>query len=159
MAASVGTDSLALGQVAPDFELKNTHGTPVRLSELRGGPVLVVFYPFAFSGICSGELCELRDNFADFESADVTLLAVSCDPMFSLKAWSEQEGFGFDLLSDFWPHGQVAREYGVFDETGGMAVRGSFLIDADGVVQWAVVNERGQRRDFEAYRTALAQLR
>lgn len=153
-----GLRGLVLGQEAPDFELRNTHGTPVRLSSLRGRRVLVVFYPFAFSGICSGELCELRDNFADFESADVTLLAISCDPMFSLKAWSEQEGFAFDLLSDFWPHGQVARDYGVFDEQNGMATRGSFLLDADGIVRWVVVNERGQRRDYEGYREALAQI-
>lgn len=150
--------TLPLGQDAPDFTLSNTHGTPVTLSALRGSPVLVVFFPFAFSGICTGELCELRDNIADLDSADVTLLAVSCDPVFALKAWSEQEGYGFDLLSDFWPHGEVARRYGVFDDEHGMAVRGSFLIDADGVLRWSVVNPRGQRRDLAGYREAVAAL-
>lgn len=150
--------SVVVGQQAPDFELKNTHGTPVRLSGLRGRKVLVVFFPFAFSGICTGELCELRDNIALFDHQDVTLLAVSCDPMFTLKAWSEAESYSFDLLSDFWPHGQTARDYGVFDEANGLAIRGSFLIDTDGIVRWAVVNERGQARDFAGYREALAAL-
>lgn len=144
-----------IGTVAPDFTLTNTHGAAVTLSELRGKPVLIVFIPFAFSGICTGELCELRDNVAVFESADVTLLAVSTDPMFSLKAWAEKEGYTFDLLSDFWPHGEVAQQYGVFNAEKGMAVRGSFLIDAAGVVRWAVVNEPGAARSFAGYEAAL----
>lgn len=146
------------GEAAPDFSLPDTHGTPVRLSDLRGGPVALVFYPFAFSGICSSELCELRDNLADFERAGVRLLAVSCDPMFALRAWREREGFGFDLLSDFWPHGEVAKAYGVFSPTDGAAVRGSFLVDAAGVVRWSVVNPRSQARDLAAYRAAIEAL-
>ncbi|WP_240644269.1 peroxiredoxin [Antribacter gilvus] len=143
------------GDPAPDLTLPDTHGTPVHLADLRGEAVLVVFYPFAFSGTCTGELCELRDNIEDFETAGVRLLAVSTDPVFTLKAWQEKEGFGFDLLSDFWPHGEAARAFGVFDENSGHALRGSFLIDADGIVRWAVVNPRGQRRDLEGYRQAL----
>jgi len=146
------------GDLAPDFTLTDTHGTPVRRADLRGGPVLLVFVPFAFSGTCTSELCELRDNLADFESAGVSLYAISCDPVFSLKAWAAQEGYTFDLLSDFWPHGEVARQYGVFDDERGLAIRGSFLIDADGVVRWSVVNPRGQRRDLAGYRAALAEL-
>lgn len=149
---------IAVGQAAPDFTLPNTNGTPVHLGDLRGQPVAVVFFPFAFSGICTGELCELRDNIEDFESAGVKLLAISNDSVFALKAWAEQEGYGFDLLSDFWPHGEVSRAYGVFDEENGLAVRGSFLIDADGIVRWSVVNQRGQARDFEGYRQALLSL-
>ena len=151
--------ALRPGDPAPDFTLPDTHGTPVHLADvLTDGPVLVVFYPFAFSGICTGELCELRDNIEEFETAGVRLLAVSTDPVYALKAWQQQEGFGFDLLSDFWPHGDVARAYGVLDEERGHALRGSYLIDADGVVRWAVVNPRGQRRDLEAYRAALAEI-
>lgn len=146
------------GDVAPDFTLTDTHGTPVRLADLRGGPVLLVFVPFAFSGTCTSELCELRDNIADFETAGVTLYAISCDPVFSLKAWAAQEGYEFELLSDFWPHGEVSRQYGVFDDERGLANRGSFLIDADGVVRWSVVNPRGQRRDLAGYKAALAAL-
>lgn len=147
-----------VGQLAPDFTLRDNHGTPVTLSELRGKNVLLVFFPFAFSGICTGELCELRDNLALFEDADVTLLAISCDPMFTQKAWAEQENYEFSFLSDFWPHGEVARQYGVFDAEHGLAVRGSFLLDASGTVRWSVINQRGQARDFAGYRQALAEL-
>jgi peroxiredoxin len=151
--------ALPVGTMAPDFTLPDANKTPVTLSSYRGKQaVLLVFYPFAFSGICTGELCELRDNIEDFESAGVRLLAVSTDPVFALKAWQEAEGFGFDLLSDFWPHGAAARAFGVFDERSGHALRGSFLVDADGIVRWSVVNPRGQRRDLDGYRRALEQL-
>ncbi len=150
--------ALRPGDPAPDFTLPDTHGTPVHLADLRGETVLVVFYPFAFSGICTGELCELRDNIEDFETAGVRLLAVSTDSVFTLKAWQEAEGFGFDLLSDFWPHGEAARAFGVFDDAAGNALRGSFLIDPDGIVRWSVVHPRGRRRDLEAYRQALAEV-
>ncbi len=150
--------SLEVGAPAPEFTLTDTHGTPVSLAGLRGTSVAVVFVPFAFSGTCTGELCELRDNLAAFESAGVRLLVVSCDPMFTLRAWAEKEGYGFDLLSDFWPHGEVARAYGVFDEASGHALRGSFLIDADGILRWSVVNPRGEARPLRAYREALAAL-
>lgn len=146
------------GDPAPDFTLPDTHGTPTHLADLRGENVLVVFYPFAFSGTCTGELSELRDNIEDFEAAGVRLLGISTDPVFALKAWQEAEGFGFDLLSDFWPHGEAARAFGVFDEESGNALRGSFLVDADGIVRWSVVHPRGRRRELEAYRAALAEI-
>ncbi|ELT46115.1 peroxiredoxin [Arthrobacter nitrophenolicus] len=148
----------AVGVTAPDFELSNQYGEPVRLSSFRGQNVVLVFYPFAFSGICTGELCEIRDNLAVFENADATVLAISVDSKFSLRAYAEQEGYGFDLLADFWPHGGVASSYGVFDEETGMARRGTFIIDAAGTIRYTVVNPRGQARDFEEYRAALAGL-
>lgn len=148
----------AVGQVAPDFELANQFGEPVRLSGLRGGNVVVLFYPFAFSGICTEELCEVRDNLALFEDADATVLAVSVDSKFTLRAYAASEGYGFDLLSDFWPHGAVAEQYGVFDAGSGMATRGTFIIDASGVIQYVVVNPRGKARDFAGYRNALSGL-
>jgi len=150
--------SLSVGDVAPDFSLPDTHGTPVTLSGLRGGPVAVVFVPFAFSGTCTGELCDLRDNLEAFQDAGVHLVVVSCDPMFSLRAWAAAEGFAFDLLSDFWPHGEVAKAFGVFDEERGRANRGSFLVDGDGVVRWTVVNPAGQARPIAAYREAIESL-
>ena len=146
------------GDLAPELELPDAHGTPVSLAGMRGMPVVLVFFPFAFSGLCTGELCELRDNLEDFDAAGVRLLGISCDPQSTLRAWGEQEGFGFDLLSDFWPHGAVSRAYGVFDDATGIAGRGSFLVDADGVVRWATVNPRGKARDLGAYRAALAAL-
>lgn len=147
-----------MGEPAPDFTLPGTAAEPVTLSALRGTPVVVVFFPFAFSGICTGELCELRDNVAAFDSAGVRLLGVSCDAPHSLRAFREREGYQFHLLSDFWPHGAVARRYGVFDEDAGLATRGSFLVDAGGTLRWAVVNPRGQARPLSAYREALAAL-
>ena len=147
--------AVEVGLPAPDFSAPNTHGTPVSLSDLRGQNVLLVFVPFAFSGICTQELCELRDNIEDFEANGVALHVISCDTVFALKAWAAQDGYSFELLSDFWPHGEVAKKYGVFDEESGLAVRGSFLIDADGVVRWKLVNARAQKRDLEEYRKAL----
>ena len=152
------TGTVAVGEPAPDFTLSDTHGTPVRLSELAGTPVVLVFVPFAFTRTCTGELCELRDNIGDFDAAGARLLVVSCDPVASLRAWAEQEGFGFDLLSDFWPHGVVASAYGVFDADRGRAIRGSFLIDAAGIVRWTVVNPSSQARELASYRAALATL-
>ncbi|VXB46316.1 Alkyl hydroperoxide reductase E [Arthrobacter sp. 9AX] len=161
MTAALGAASSTvpgLGVPAPDFELANQYGEPVRLSSFRGGNVVLVFYPFAFSGICTGELCEIRDNLSLFENADATVLAVSVDSKFSLRAYAGQEQYGFDLLADFWPHGEVARAYGVFDEDSGMARRGTFIIDAAGMVRYSVVNPRGQARDLQEYRVALAGL-
>jgi peroxiredoxin len=147
-----------VGEMAPDFELVNQYGEPVRLSALRGRNVVVVFYPFAFSGICTGELCEIRDNLSLFEDSNATVLAVSVDSKFTLRAYAEKEGYGFDLLADFWPHGAVAEQYGVFDPLSGMAQRGTFIIDADGIIRYVVVNPRGQARDLAGYRSALAGL-
>jgi peroxiredoxin len=148
----------AVGEPAPDFELVNQFGEPVRLSSLRGQNVVLVFYPFAFSGICTGELCEIRDNLAVFEDARATVLAVSVDSKFSLRAYAEKEAYGFDLLADFWPHGAVASAYGVFDHETGMAGRGTFIIDAAGIIRHVVVNPRGQARELSEYRAALTGL-
>jgi peroxiredoxin len=148
----------AVGEPAPDFELVNQFGEPVRLSSFRGQNVVLVFYPFAFSGICTGELCEIRDNLAAFEDSQATVLAVSVDSKFSLRAYAEKEGYGFDLLSDFWPHGAVASAYGVFDPESGMARRGTFIIDGAGTIRYVVVNPRGQARELAEYRDVLAGL-
>ena len=148
-----------VGQLAPDFTLKNQQGRSVSLSDFRGiKNVVVVFYPFAFSGICTGELCEIRDNLGDFESDDVQVLAISCDHMFTQRAWSDVEGYFFPMLSDYWPHGATARAFGVFEQAGGFSTRGTFLIDRDGVVRWTLVNGPSQKRDFAGYRTALRDL-
>lgn len=147
-----------VGSAAPDFTLKNQHGEDVSLSGLRGRNVVVVFYPFAFSGICTGELCEIRDNLAIFNDADAEVLAISCDPMFSLRAWADQDGYDFSLLSDFWPHGEVAKAFGIFEEGPGAAARGTYVIDREGIVRWKVENGLGQARDLAAYRQALASL-
>lgn len=153
------TAPLGLGDPAPDFTLKDQNGVDTSLSAFRGRKaVVLVFYPFAFSGICTGELCEIRDNLGDFVSDAVQVLTLSCDPIFSLRAWADEQGYFFPLLSDFWPHGEVARSYGVFSEDHGMAIRGTFLVDADGVIRWTLVNGTGEAREFGGYRAALAEL-
>ncbi|HVW40268.1 MAG TPA: peroxiredoxin [Amycolatopsis sp.] len=151
--------AVEVGAQAPDFTLNDYNKQAVTLSSFRGDkPVLLVFYPFAFSGICTGELCQLRDEFGDYEGKGVQVLGVSVDTPFSLKAWAEQQGYQFPLLSDFWPHGEVAKAYGVFNDAAGLAVRGTFLIDTEGVVRFAEVNQPGEARNQEAWKKAVAEL-
>jgi mycoredoxin-dependent peroxiredoxin len=148
-----------VGDTAPDFELKDQHGAPVKLSDFRGKKnVVVVFYPLAFSGVCQGELCSIRDELPSIEGEDTQVLGVSVDSMFAHRAWAEQQEYSFPLLSDFWPHGDVARAYGVFDEKMGVATRGTFIIDKGGVVRWTVVNAIPDARDIDEYRKALAEI-
>jgi peroxiredoxin len=151
--------TVEVGQQAPDFELKDQHGTPVRLSSFRGKKnVVLVFYPLAFSGTCTAELCAMRDEFPEVTRDDVELLTVSVDSGYVQRAWSEAQHFKFPMLSDFWPHGDVARAYGVFNDTRGVATRGTFIIDKDGVVRWKVVHPIPQARDIAEYQKALASL-
>jgi len=150
--------SLSVGDVAPEFSLPDQDRQVVSLTDLRGRPVLLVFYPFAFSGICTGELCQLRDELTTYTDAGVEVLAISTDPAFSLKAFRAQEGFDFRLLSDFWPHGAVAQAYGVFNEKAGMALRGTFLVDAEGKIAFAEVNGPGDAREQSGWKDAVAGL-
>ena len=147
------------GQLAPDFTLKDQHGQDVTLSGFSGRKaVVLVFYPFAFSSICTSELRALRDDLPSFHNDDVALLAVSCDPMYALRVFADRDGLTYPLLSDFWPHGAVAQAYGVFDERAGMAVRGTFLIDAEGVVRFAEVNAPGDVREQSGWKDAVRRL-
>ncbi|MFD5050713.1 peroxiredoxin [Streptomyces tendae] len=148
--------TLQVGDKAPDFELKDNHGATVRLSEFRGRKnVVLIFYPFAFTGVCTGELCEVRDNLPQFSDRDTQVLAVSNDSIHTLRVFAEQEGLEYPLLSDFWPHGNVSRDYGVFDEDKGCAVRGTFVIDQEGVVRWTVRNGLPDARSLTEYVKAL----
>ena len=151
--------SIDVGHDAPDFELKDQTGQPVRLSDYRGKKaVVLVFYPFAFSGICHGELCGVRDRIEEFRNDDVETIAVSVDAPFAHKAWAEAEGYEFPLLADFWPHGAVAQEYGVFNEAVGAAERGTFIIDKDGKVVYAEHNGLGEARTLDDWKAALSQI-
>lgn len=151
--------TLEVGAQAPDFTLPDYNKQQVSLSDFRGSKnVLLVFYPFAFSGVCQGELCQIRDDLSDFQNDSVQVLGVSVDTPFALKAWSDQQGYTFPLLSDFWPHGEVAKAYGVFNEDAGMALRGTFLIDTEGTVRFAEKNQPGEARDQSVWKKALAEL-
>ncbi len=149
----------AVGATAPLFVLSDQHGTPFDLAaELVDGPVFVVFYPFAFSGTCTGELTGLLDLDEQLQSLGVRVAAVSCDQLFALRAFSDAAGLRFPLLSDFWPHGAVAGAYGVFDVERGCSLRGSFLVAQDGTVAWSVVNDIGDQRDIAAHLEAASAL-
>ena len=151
--------ALEVGDEAPDFTLKDQNNEGHTLAEFRGTKnVLLVFYPFAFSGICTGELDQLRDELDAYQNADVQVMALSIDSVFALKAWSEQKGYQFPLLADFWPHGAVAQSYGVFNEAAGMANRGTFLVDTDGTIRFAEMNQPGEARDQTVWKQALAAL-
>jgi peroxiredoxin len=149
--------SLNVGDRAPDFTLKDQNNQECTLSGFRGDRnVLLVFYPLAFSGICTVELDQLRDHLAEF--VGVQVLAVSVDSVFTLRAWSDQRGYDFPLLSDFWPHGTVAQDYRVFNDKTGFADRGTFLVDTDGMIRFAEMNGPGEARDQVVWKQALAAL-
>lgn len=145
---------------APDFDLANQFGEHIRLSDFRGRKaVALVFFPLAFSSTCTGELCELRDNLSLFQENGVELIGISVDSKASLRAWAEQEGYDFPLLADFWPHGAVAKEYGVFLEEKGFANRATFVIDRAGVIRASFITAPGQARNLEEYRAAVEEVR
>jgi peroxiredoxin len=148
---------IEVGAQAPDFVLKDQNNQEVRLSDFRDKKnVLLVFYPLAFSGTCHSELGTMRDNIGDFQSDNAQVLAISVDSTYSHKVWAEREGFDFPLLADFWPHGEVAHAYGVFNTDRGFANRGTFVIDRAGIVQFAEMLGPGESRDQDEWRKALS---
>ncbi len=159
-ASAVTSGALPIGATAPDFSLADQHGETVTLaaSAAAGRSVLLVFYPFAFTGTCTGELRAMRERLAELSTPTTDLFAVSCDSMFSLRVFAEREELSFPVLSDFWPHGEVSRAYGVFEETRGCALRGTFLIDDSGTVVWRVINQIPYARDVDDYVAAIAAL-
>ena len=143
---------LSLGSPAPDFTLRDQFGQHVTLSSYRGTKsVLLFFYPYAFSGVCTGELGGIRRRLAEFLTFDTEVLAVSCDPTYALRAFADQDGLNFPLLSDFWPHGEVARAYDVFDERKGCAERSSYVVDKSGTIRWSVHHAMPEGRDLDAH--------
>ncbi|HEX4442117.1 MAG TPA: peroxiredoxin [Galbitalea sp.] len=148
--------ALEIDTRAPDFELPNQFGEHVRLSDFAGkSPVALVFFPLAFSSTCTTELCALRDNLAMFKQSGVELLGISVDSKATLRAFADQEGYDFNLLADFWPHGAVAKEYGVFLEEKGFANRATFVIDTKGVIRAGFKTAPGEARSIEEYQRAL----
>lgn len=149
--------TLRLGDAAPDFTLRDQFGQDVTLSTFRGRKsVVIFFYPFAFSGVCTGELTGIRDRLDEFLTFDTEVLAISCDPLYALRAFADADGLNFALLGDFWPHGAVATAYDVFDSERGCARRSSYVVDRDGRISWAVHNAMADGRDLDEH---LRQLR
>lgn len=148
-----------LGSSAPDFTLRDQHGDAITLSRIvQDRHALLVFFPFAFSSICTGELLEIQLNVDEFVNDRVQVVGVSCDPRYALRAWAASEGYRFPLLSDFWPHGAASRAYGVFDEESGMAARGTFLVDPTMTVRWNLVHGPGEERPIGLLHEAVRDL-
>ncbi|HET8915933.1 MAG TPA: peroxiredoxin [Propionibacteriaceae bacterium] len=150
--------SLGLGQPAPAFTARNQYGELLTVSGLRGAPAVIIFYPWAFSSICRDELAAVRDDHENFRVLGVRVLAVSCDAMYTLRAYADAERITFDLLSDHWPHGAIAQAYGVFDEESGCARRGTFVLDSAGMIKWQQVNQINEPRDLAAVLAATTNL-
>jgi peroxiredoxin len=154
-----GLTPLAVGTQAPDFTMRDQNNELVSLSDFRGQKaVLLVFYPFAFTGICTGELGQINANLAALANDEVQVLTVSIDSSYSHKIFAQKDGLDFPLLADFWPHGAVASAYGVFNDEVGVANRGTFLIDRDGVIRFSEANEIGVGRDPQVWLDAVAAL-
>ena len=150
-------DLLNVGDAAPGFTLRDQHGQEQSLaSRANSRNVLLVFYPFAFTGVCSGEMLALQEHVKEWDSLATDVLAVSCDTVPSLRAFADSTGLEIPLLSDFWPHGAVSSAYGAFDEMLGAAGRATYVIDKAGVVRWKVTSAIADARDVREYLTALA---
>lgn len=159
MTAVPGLTGLAVGTEAPEFSLKDQNNEVHTLSSFRGSKaVLLVFYPWAFTNICTGELAQLRAKIDDFSNDAVQVLSISIDSSFAHKIFAQRDNLNFPLLADFWPHGEVAQAYGVFNSDAGVANRGTFLVDKDGVIRFAEVNEIGVGRDPQRWLDAIAEL-
>jgi peroxiredoxin len=151
---------LTVGSAAPDFTLHDQNRQLVSLSDFHDAKsVLLVFFPLAFTGICQGELDQIRDHLPDFENDDTAVLAISVGPAPTHKVWAANSGFLFPVLSDFWPHGAVSRAYGVFNDDAGIANRGTFLVDRAGTIRFAEMKQPGEARDQRVWTEALEALR
>ncbi|QUR68043.1 peroxiredoxin [Mycobacterium spongiae] len=150
----------SVGDVAPDFTLRDQNQQPVALAGYRGAKnVLLVFFPLAFTGICQGELDQVRDHLPEFDNDDSAVLAISVGPPPTHKIWATESGFLFPVLSDFWPHGAVAQAYGVFNDKAGYPNRGTFVVDRSGIIQFAEMKQPGEARDQRLWADALTALR
>jgi len=135
------------GDKAPEFDLEVTYSERAKLSDFRGrSNVLLVFHPFAFTAVCEEEARDLQENLESFRNAQTEIVFVSCDPSAARQAWRRELGAEYTFASDFWSHGDVAKAYGVFNESNGAAHRGTFLIDKDGTIIWSLVKIRDERR-------------
>jgi peroxiredoxin len=142
---------LQVGEVAPDFELLDEEGKPTRLSTFRGRNVVLVFFPAAFSPICTQELRQIAGRKPDYERENASVIGISVDNRWSLRAFKRDEALTATLLSDFHPKGNVAQKYGVFIGETGYAKRGTFVIDAQGIIRGISVKEPKEARNEEDY--------
>ena len=143
---------LQIGGPAPDFTLRDQFGADITLSDFHGKKaVAIFFFPFAFSGVCTGEMSGLRDRLDEFVTFDTEVLAISCDPVYAMRQFADTDRLNFPVLSDFWPHGEVAKAYDVFNDRTGAPLRSSYIVDKEGVVRWAVHNANADGRDLDEH--------
>jgi mycoredoxin-dependent peroxiredoxin len=140
--------AIGTGDKAPEFDLEEASGKPrVRLSNYLGrSNVLLVFHPFAFTPVCTEEALDLQENLESFRNANTEIVFVSCDTSAARQAWKREIGADYTFASDFWSHGDAAKRYGVFNDQNGAPIRGTFLIDTNGVVIWSLVKNQDTRR-------------
>jgi peroxiredoxin len=150
---------MTVDTAAPSFELPDQDKNLVTSESLQGSKALIVFIPFPFTGICDGEACALRDGLAQLSELDAKVVVITVHAVSVTKKWADENGFEFPVLSDYWPHGEVAKAYGAFNEDRGCANRYTFVLDADGIVRQVINTETlGAAREFDAYLEALAKL-
>lgn len=151
--------AIQLGQQAPDFTLRDTEKNKVTLSELKGKNVVLLFFPLAFTGVCTKELCSVRDNMALYNNTNAVVFGLSVDSLYSLKKFKEEQNLNFELLSDF--NKEVSTAYSSLYETfsndmKGVSKRSAFVMDKDGIVRYAEVLENaGEVPDFNAIQQTL----
>jgi len=148
---------LDIGTAAPDFILRNQAGAKISLGDLKGSKATIVFIPFPFTSTCTAELCQLRDGLAIFNKSNTRLVVITTHATSTNAEWARQEGFEFDILADYWPHGDVARQYDAFDERFGFAKRVTYFLDADAIVRDVLASDvLGVVRDYDRYAEILA---
>jgi len=149
--------AIEVGQPAAPFQLPDQEGNPSTLEDLAGSKSLIVFIPFPFTGICDAEVCAIRDDLGALGDLDARIVVITCHAKPTNARWATEHGIDFPVLSDFWPHGEVARAFGVFDERLGVANRTTFVLDAEGIVRQVIASgSLGTAREHDAYASALA---
>ena len=148
--------AVEVGSEAPDFTLRDENGKEVSLSSLRGQNVVLLFFPAAFSGICTKELHQATELGEQYDAAGAQVYGISVDSPFALKAWKRDEGLKANFLSDFHPKGAIATEYEAYIPEAGVATRATYVIDKDGKVAHKMINHPGEMRDQDSIIQALA---
>jgi mycoredoxin-dependent peroxiredoxin len=147
---------LTVGTPAPYFTLVSQNRETISLDDLKGKKSMIVFMPYPHTRVCGGEACEIRDNWAAFERINANVIMITTHAGATNRDWAEENGYGFPILSDYWPHGEVSRAYDTFDETFGYAKRTTYILDGEGVIRDVISSDvLGEARPFASYLPAL----
>ena len=147
---------LAVGTPAPDFTLVSQDREKVSPETLRGKRTMIVFMPYPFTSTCDGEMCDIRDNWSNYQGLDTNVVVITCHPGSTNRVWANQNGYQFPILADYWPHGEVSRAYDSFDEQYGYSKRTTYILDAEGIIRDVIASDvLGEARDYASYPDAL----